>query len=155
MEWPLSRSNKLLVTAIGSAALLLLAGCMEKRPVGPQQGQSAMNQAYAVTAINGRAPAAPVGRGNRYEIRMLDTGISFALGCSNMAIAGSVVDGVFQASDQSGGIVTGTGTCGIPADQQWEPRLQRSLLAGEVRVSRSGERVTLTAPDLVIEGRSR
>ncbi|HZG10283.1 MAG TPA: hypothetical protein VEZ70_15035 [Allosphingosinicella sp.] len=142
--------------AIGPAALLLLAGCVEKVPAGTNQSGAAMNGTYGVTAINGRAPAPAVGRGNAYEVILMETGISVSLGCSNISVSGVVADGVFRASDPvAGGVVTGAGACGIPAEQQWEPRLHRSLLAGEVRVTRRAKAVTLAAPNLIVEGRSR
>ncbi|MFN3389296.1 MAG: hypothetical protein ACK40O_10215 [Allosphingosinicella sp.] len=115
-----------------------------------------MDETYTVTAINGKAPGPAVGRGNRYEVSMLPTGISFSLGCGTVAVAGTVENGMFRASDpQSGGVVTGGGACGIPAAQQWEPQLHRKLLAGEVRVARQEDRLTLSAPDLVVQGRKR
>jgi hypothetical protein len=142
--------------AVAIGPFLLLAGCMEKVPAGTHQSGAAMNGTYAVTAINGRAPAPAVGRGNGYEVILMETGISVSLGCSNIAVSGVVADGVFRASDPvAGGVVTGAGTCGIPAEQQWEPRLHKSLLAGEVRVTRRANAVTLAAPNLVVEGRSR
>lgn len=129
---------------------------MEKGPAASQPIGTAMNQTYAVTSINGQAPAPAVGRGNRYEIRLLDTGISFSLGCGTVAVAGSVADGVFRASDrQGGGVVTGGAECGIPADRRLEPKLHRNLLAGEVRVTRISDKVTLAAPGLIVEGRAR
>lgn len=142
--------------AYGPAALFLLAGCMAKGPAGTEQSRVPMNEMYKVIAINGEAPASAVGRGNRYEVRLLESGISFSLGCSTVAIGGSVIDGVFRASDPiNGGIVTGSGTCGIPVERQWESRLHRSLLAGEVRVTKRTDAVTLAAPNLIVEGRVR
>jgi hypothetical protein len=142
--------------AIGPAALLLLAGCVENVPAHTHHGGAAINETYAVTAINGRAPAPAVGRGNSYEVMLMGTAVSVSLGCSNIAVSGVVADGVFRASDPvGGGVVTGAGTCGIPAEQQWEPQLRKSLLAGEVRVTRRANAVTLAAPNLVVEGRSR
>jgi len=116
-----------------------------------------MSNVYQVVSINGEAPPPAVGRGNRYEIRLLENGISVSLGCSNVAVAGSVADdGLFRASDPAnGGVVTGSGTCGIAVDRQLEPRLHRSLLAGEVKLTGRAGTLTLTAPSLVIEGRAR
>lgn len=116
-----------------------------------------MSGTYTVSTINGEAPGpATTGRGNRYEIRLFETGISVSLGCSNVAVAGSVVDGVFRASDPTdGGIVTGSRTCEAPVERQWEPKLQRHLLAGEVRVVKRADTVTLVAPGLVVEGRAQ
>jgi hypothetical protein len=115
-----------------------------------------MNRIYAVTAINGQPPAPAVGRGNRYQIHQFESGLSFSLGCSTVAVTGSVVDGVFRAADPiNGGVVTGSGNCGIPLDKQWEPRLHRSVLAREVKITRRGDSVTLAAPNLVVEGRAR
>lgn len=115
-----------------------------------------MNTIYAITAINGQAPAPAVGRGNRYQIHLFETGMSFSLGCSTVAVTGSIVGGVFRAADPfNGGVVTGSGTCGIPLGKQWEPRLHRNLLAGEVKVTQRADTVTLAAPNLVVEGRTR
>ena len=156
LECPLSNMIVRLAFALGPAAVLLLAGCSDKGPAATRQSEGATSETYAVTAINGRAPAPAVGRGNRYEISLFDTGISFSLGCGNVAVNGAIRDGVFRASDPvNGGIVTGAAPCGIPADQQWEPRLHSKLLAGEVRVTRRAGAVTLSAPGLIAEGRVR
>jgi hypothetical protein len=129
---------------------------MEKGAAGPQPTGAAMNRTYAVTSINGKAPPAAVGRANAYEISLSDSALSFSLGCGNVAISGSFVDGLFRADDPvNGGVVTGGGPCGIPPDKRLEPTLHRHLMEGRVKVIRSSNSVTLAAPGLVIEGQSR
>lgn len=129
---------------------------MEKGPAGPRQDRPAMNRTYAVTAINGKAPPPAVGRANAYEIRLSDTALSFSLGCGNVSISGSYVDGLFRAEDPvNGGVVTGGGPCGIPPEKRLEPTLHRHLMEGRVKVIRSSNSVTLAAPGLTVEGRAR
>lgn len=128
---------------------------MAGEAAGLEQSQTSMTGTYQVSAINGVTPGPVVGRGNRYEVSLHETGISVSLGCNTVAVAGAVVSNLFRASDPNGGLVTSPGTCGIPSDQQLEPRLHRHLLAGEVRVSTRADGLILTAPSLVIEGRAR
>jgi hypothetical protein len=110
-----------------------------------------MGATYRVTQINGEPPPPPMGRGNRYEIRLHETGLAASLGCRTIAVQGAIVYGRFRPSaPEQGAVVTGGGPCGIPAAQQWEPKLEQALLAGEARIAVRDDALTLTAPDLTI-----